>query len=101
MISLQIHFCAFQLYKLLHILCRFTALKAVTSLNDILLRGLQFERRKLHSTVMNKRKKKKKKKGKAITETGCGGPLGCETLRVPHFLDNRLTDGGEAVSLTC
>jgi hypothetical protein len=23
------------------------------------------------------------------------------TSRLPHFLDNRLTDGGEAVSLTC
>jgi hypothetical protein len=26
--------------------------------------------------------------------------LGCETSRLPHFLDNRLTDGGEVVSLT-
>jgi hypothetical protein len=41
------------------------------------------------------------KKGKAIPVTGCGGPYGCETPRLPHFLDNRLTDGGEAVSLTC
>jgi hypothetical protein len=24
---------------------------------------------------------------------------GCETSRLPHFLDNRLTDGGEIVSL--
>jgi hypothetical protein len=24
----------------------------------------------------------------------------CETSRLPHFLDNRLTDGGEVVSLT-
>jgi hypothetical protein len=24
----------------------------------------------------------------------------CETFEVPHFLDNRLTDGGEVVSLT-
>jgi hypothetical protein len=36
--------------------------------------------------------------GKAITATGRGGPYNCETLRLPHFLDNRLTDGGEAVS---
>jgi hypothetical protein len=26
--------------------------------------------------------------------------LGCETSRIPHFLDNRLTDGGEVVSPT-
>jgi hypothetical protein len=39
------------------------------------------------------------KKGKAIPVTGRGGPHGCETSRLPHFLDNRLTDGGE-VSLT-
>jgi hypothetical protein len=25
---------------------------------------------------------------------------GCETSRLPHFLDNLLTDGGEIVSLT-
>jgi hypothetical protein len=40
------------------------------------------------------------KKGKAISVTGRGGPQGCETSRLPHFLDNRLTDGGEVVSLT-
>jgi hypothetical protein len=38
---------------------------------------------------------------KAITVTGLGGLLGCETSRIPHFLDNRLTDSGEVVSLTC
>jgi hypothetical protein len=27
-------------------------------------------------------------------------PHGCETSRLPHFLDNRLVDGGEVVSLT-
>jgi hypothetical protein len=36
---------------------------------------------------------------KAIPVTGREGPQGCETSRVPHFLDNRLTDGGEVVSL--
>jgi hypothetical protein len=35
-----------------------------------------------------------------IPVTGHGGPSGCETLRVPHYLDNRLTDGGKVVSLT-
>jgi hypothetical protein len=38
--------------------------------------------------------------GEGITVRGRGGPQGCETLRLPHCLDNRLTDGGEVVSLT-
>jgi hypothetical protein len=38
-------------------------------------------------------------KCKAIPVTGRGGPWGYETSRLPHFLNNRLTDGGE-VSLT-
>jgi hypothetical protein len=42
------------------------------------------------------RGKAKKKKN----VTGRGGPWGCETSRHPHFLVNRLTDGGEVVSLT-
>jgi hypothetical protein len=36
---------------------------------------------------------------KAIPVTGPWGPYGYETSRLPHFLDNRLTDGGEVVSL--
>jgi hypothetical protein len=32
--------------------------------------------------------------------TGRGGTLGCEMSRLPHFLDDRLTDGGAIVSLT-
>jgi hypothetical protein len=32
--------------------------------------------------------------------TGRGGPYGYETSRLPYFLDNRLTHGGEVVSLT-
>jgi hypothetical protein len=39
-------------------------------------------------------------KGKAIPVTGRGGPYGCETSRLPHFLDNRLSDGGDVVSFT-
>jgi hypothetical protein len=42
----------------------------------------------------------KGKKGKAIPVTVREGPYGCETSRIPHFLNNRLTDGSEAVSLT-
>jgi hypothetical protein len=39
-------------------------------------------------------------KGEAIHVTGRGGPYGCETSRLPHFLDSRFTDGGEVFSLT-
>jgi hypothetical protein len=35
-----------------------------------------------------------------INVTGRGGPQGCGTSRISHFLDNQLTDGGEFVSLT-
>jgi hypothetical protein len=37
---------------------------------------------------------------KVIPVTGREGPQGCETLRVPHYLDNRLKDGGKVFSLT-
>jgi hypothetical protein len=40
------------------------------------------------------------KKGKAVPVTGREGPYVCERSRLPHFLDNRLIDGGKAVSLT-
>jgi hypothetical protein len=33
-------------------------------------------------------------KVKAIPVTDRGGLYGCETSRLPHFLDTRLTDGG-------
>jgi hypothetical protein len=29
-----------------------------------------------------------------------GGPYDCETSRLPHFLDDRLTDGGEVIGPT-
>jgi hypothetical protein len=38
-------------------------------------------------------------KDKAIPVTGRGGPKGCDMSRLPHFLDNLLTNGGEVVSL--
>jgi hypothetical protein len=36
---------------------------------------------------------------KAVPVKGRGGAQACETSRMQHFLDNRLTDGGEVVSL--
>jgi hypothetical protein len=39
-------------------------------------------------------------KGKAIPVTGRGGPVGCETSRLLHFLHSRLKNDGEVVSLT-
>jgi hypothetical protein len=39
-------------------------------------------------------------KGKAIPVTVHEGSYGCETSRLPHFLDSRLTDGDEVVSPT-
>jgi hypothetical protein len=39
-------------------------------------------------------------KGRDIHVTGHGGQLSCETYRLPHFLENRLTDVCECVSLT-
>jgi hypothetical protein len=41
-----------------------------------------------------------KKKSKAIPVTGHGDLQGCEMLRISHYLDNRLTDGGKVVSPT-
>jgi hypothetical protein len=38
--------------------------------------------------------------GKSVPVTGRGGPYGFERSRLPHFLDSRLIDGGEVVSLT-
>jgi hypothetical protein len=35
------------------------------------------------------------KKAEVIPVPGRGGPLSCETLRLPYFLGNRLTDGGD------
>jgi hypothetical protein len=38
-------------------------------------------------------------KRKSIPVSGPGGPQGCVTSRLPHFLDNRLADGGKVISL--
>jgi hypothetical protein len=48
--------------------------------------------------IMERRVVKRGKK--AIPIAGRGGPQGCEMSRLPYILDNRLTDGGRAVSLT-
>jgi hypothetical protein len=40
------------------------------------------------------------KKCAGVLATGRGGPSGCERSRLPHLLENRLTDGGEVDSLT-
>jgi hypothetical protein len=36
---------------------------------------------------------------KVVPVTDHEGPYGCERLRLPHLLDNWLTDGGKVVSL--
>jgi hypothetical protein len=38
-------------------------------------------------------------KSKTIPVSGRGGPQSCEWLRLPHLIDNRLTDGDKVVSL--
>jgi hypothetical protein len=41
-----------------------------------------------------KKKNIERKRGKVIPVTSRGGPLGCETSRIPHFLNNWLIDSG-------
>jgi hypothetical protein len=41
----------------------------------------------------------KNKKSEAITVTDRGGLYGCEMLKIPYCLDNRLTDGGRLSAL--
>jgi hypothetical protein len=36
-------------------------------------------------------------KNKPLPVTGRGGPYGCVTSRLVHFLDNQLTDGSDIV----
>jgi hypothetical protein len=52
----------------------------------------------MNSIAAHKHLLGKGKKGKSIPVTDHGGPLGCEGLRFPQFIDNRLTDGAEVVS---
>jgi hypothetical protein len=40
------------------------------------------------------------KKSKAIPVTGREDPYSCETSRLPHLLDTRVTDGVKVASLT-
>jgi hypothetical protein len=42
--------------------------------------------------------KKKGNESKAMPVNGREVPYGCEMLRIPHFLDNQLADGGEVVN---
>jgi hypothetical protein len=58
---------------------------------DITLHSISWPRSSYGSMIV---------KGKVTAATGRGGPKDCETSKLLHFLDNRLTDGGEAVSLT-
>jgi hypothetical protein len=39
------------------------------------------------------------RRSNAVPLTDRGGLQGCEMLRIPDFLDSRLTDGGTVVSL--
>jgi hypothetical protein len=52
------------------------------------------------AVVSKKSRRLVKCRGKAIPGTGREDLYGCETSRLPHFLDNQLTYGGEIVSLT-
>jgi hypothetical protein len=49
---------------------------------------------------MCRNKLKKRKEGKATPVTARGGPQGCDKSRLSHFLESRLTYGGEVVSPT-
>jgi hypothetical protein len=52
-----------------------------------------------HTQILNT-KKGRGKKGTDIHVTGHGGTYGCERLRLPHYLDKWLLDGGKVVSPT-
>jgi hypothetical protein len=52
------------------------------------------------SLVYRPERTKGNKSSQVTFVTGRGDQKSCETSRLPHFLDNQLTDGGEVVSLT-
>jgi hypothetical protein len=62
----------------------------VVSVTDLYDRILGFLDRETHE-YMNKRG------DKDIPLTGREGTYGCETSRLPHYVENRLTDGGEVI----
>jgi hypothetical protein len=49
--------------------------------------------------VIKEVEKKQAKLYKTILLTGCGGPLGYETLRLPYFLDSWLKGSCEVVGV--
>jgi hypothetical protein len=51
-------------------------------------------------TILQRTLFKRLKKIKKILLAGHGAIQGCEMLRIPYFLDNKLRDGGVDVSLT-
>jgi hypothetical protein len=53
-----------------------------------------------NSSTAHMRRQLHKGKGKGTPVTGRGGTQGCETSRLPHFLDNPIRDGGKVVRLT-
>jgi hypothetical protein len=52
-----------------------------------------------YACILSELNYKNVKKGKSIPVTGYRVPQGCETSRLPHFLDNWLTDNSEVISL--
>jgi hypothetical protein len=56
---------------------------------------------KLEETVgVSGRNLKQKEKSNVTAVTGLGDPYGFEASKILHFIDIRLTDGGEIVSIT-
>jgi hypothetical protein len=50
--------------------------------------------------MFKKVREEKKEKSKAVPVTGSGGLLGCESSRLPHYLENRPTDSSDVASVT-
>jgi hypothetical protein len=74
---------------------------AVLGLEQRDLRNLNLgDLKKVPNGGVNPTQKKGNENGNAIRVPGRGRPQGCETSRIPHFLDTRATDDGEIISLT-